>query len=154
MLDHNVHRHGILLPNAKKNMRGYFYFLKGTWRNKPRINKDDKAVLDNITRSTGVKVTYEPSTNYLQFDIPTKGRSIEFSGEETGGQIIRLLVQVADQLIHRAHAIVLVLQLFMSRWFYIFWMLMSLSRSRVETTRMATHQPLLSGRRYSAISFG
>ena len=85
--------HSILLTTAKKNMKGYFQ--KGEWRKKPRINDDDKAVLDHITRSSGVEVTYEPSTNDLQFNIPKKGRSIEFSGEETGGQIIRLLIQVA-----------------------------------------------------------
>ena len=83
----------ISLSSAKKNMRGYFQ--RGKWRKKPRINEDDMSVLGQITRSTGVDVAYEPSTNHLHFNIPKDGNSLEFSGEETGGQIIRILLQVA-----------------------------------------------------------
>ena len=83
----------ISLSSAKKNMRGYFQ--RGKWRKKPRINADDMGVLAQITRSTGVDVAYEPTTNDLHFNIPKDGNSLEFSGEETGGQIIRILLQVA-----------------------------------------------------------
>ena len=85
--------HRICLNGAKENRKGYC--KKGEWRNKPRINDDDHAVLRQITSIPNFKVSYEPATNDLHFDIPAAGYMMEFSGAETGGQIIRLLVQLS-----------------------------------------------------------
>jgi hypothetical protein len=86
--------HRISLFGAKQNRKGYSN-KNGKWRSKPRINDDDLAVLRKITSITGVEVSYEADTNDLHFDIPTAGDKMEFSGAETGGQIIRLLVQLS-----------------------------------------------------------
>lgn len=84
--------------NAKRNQKGYFNGKKGKWRKTALLNEDDTGVLQQIVEGAtnkNVKVEYDSTNNNLHFDIDVDGTPMAISGEETGGQILRMMVQLS-----------------------------------------------------------
>lgn len=77
-------------------LRAKFNFkYRGRKKDKPRLNRDDIRACKHLLNETGVRFGFDPKSNNVWFAILVEGKSFEFDGLDTGGQVIRFWLQWA-----------------------------------------------------------